>query len=205
MDQQLLNLNERTKDNIVISIKYQYKIIENEMLLHEKSHIYFSNLYYYLNIVNLFLLSSSTVVNFINQVFTGSIIVNIIIIIFLFISSVFSSIIHFLKFEKNAEMHSTKANAYKSLLFSIKTYFISPKETAEDYFLWITKKCDELILTGPPVPIRIKNKYSKSHFEEHELDEIIIPQVVNIQEKQFEPESNEEKYQIDRWLKNYST
>lgn len=180
-------------DNFTL-LKNQYKIIENEVLLHEKAHSYYTNTYYYLNLTNIILLSCTSIINFINQLYRENFVVSVFVVIFLFVSSISSSILHFLNYEKQAEAHLTKANAYKSLMCSIKKYLIDPKEKYNEYYLWITKKYEDLKINSPAIPGIVLKKYN-THIE---LTELVISN--EIEESAFEPESSEMKYQIDRWI-----
>jgi hypothetical protein len=208
MDGESFSLNESLSRDTKV-LRLQYALINKECILHEKASSFYSTSYFYINITNIVFLSSTTLVNFINQIFTENIVVNIIIVVMMFITTSVSSIIHFLKFEKLAEEHSTKSNSYKSLLASIKTFSAKENIDFDEYYLWITKKYDELLLSGPTVPESIKKKYKVlSETETSTLNEIIVDSLSEtssyVSSKSYIPESNEEKYQIDRWLLNYT-
>ncbi len=205
-----LSVSEKVSRNTKI-LRLQYCLINKEYILHEKASKFYSTSYFYINITNVMFLSSTTLINFINQIFTENLIVNILIVIMMFITTSMTSIIHFLQFEKLAESHSTKSSSYKSLLVSIKNYAFKQDDEFDEYYLWITKKYDELLLSGPTVPEFIKNKYKiLSETETESLFEIKIDNQSETssknsdQNKLYTPESNEEKYQIDRWVQNYT-
>lgn len=189
-------------------LKLQYCLINKEYILHDKASLFYTNTYFYINITNIICLSSTTLTSFINKIYNDNIIVNIVILVMMFIATCMTSIIHFLKFEKLSESHSTKANSYKSLLISIKNYTIKQNESFDDYYLWVTKKYDDLLLSGPTVPEHIQKKYKTlSEAETETLNEIKIESFEeendDTSSKTVNPESNEENYQIDRWMLNY--
>lgn len=190
------------------NIKKQYNLIEKEYYLNYETHRYYSNFYYYMNILNIIFICSSTITNFVNQLYRENIYVSITVNSILFITSVNTGILHFLQYEKLSEIHLTKANAYKSLLLSIKRNQINldndetmTDKKQRDFLKWIIEKYDQLLLSGPSIPDYVKNK-SKLGFKpdkllgpDYEMTEVKIQN-----DSSNESASKEDIYQIERWL-----
>lgn len=191
--------------NIIISLNQYKYILEKDIKLHEKSYSYFRQMYSYINIINIILLGTITLIKLINELLQENLIISIITTIMLFFNSILSAVIHFLEYEKRAEQHLTKSNAYKSILLSLKRQLIVPSQNLEEYYSWVSKKYDELATSGPLIPGYIFTKYKKdkSNPECNDIElnslktesssESSSNEIINI-------ETEEQKYQIDRFM-----
>jgi hypothetical protein len=68
MDGESFSLNESLSRDTKV-LRLQYALINKECILHEKASSFYSTSYFYINITNIVFLSSTTLVNFINQIF----------------------------------------------------------------------------------------------------------------------------------------
>lgn len=192
--------------NILKSLNEQYNTISLQLILHEKSYTYYRKLYSILNITNIILLGSTTVIKFINELVRENIIIAVITTTILFINSIMSAVIHFLEYEKIAEQHLTKSNAYKSIHISLKRQLLVPTQNLEEYYLWVTKKYDELATTSPVIPDYIYKKYKNFNLNENfqENQEFLQKEQKNVNDDTniviFNSETAEQNYQIDRFM-----
>jgi|SRR5271154_384655 len=179
--------------NIYNHLLKQNKNIENYIVLHENTSKYYITVHTVINILNILLSGISAVFSTVLSQVESLDIKNQLYILFasiLYTSSVLTSFSHFLQYEKLAQDHITKANAYNSLRLSFNNKKID--ELNEEYFLWITKSYDELLTSLPSV-----NKMPQNI--DLTLNSTVIDTTIDIKTN---ISLEEEKYQIDRYMLN---
>ena len=193
--------------NIILALKEQKCIIEKDIKLHEKSYSYYRKIYSYINITNIILLGAITLTKLINEFLKEVYIISITTTIILFFNSILTAVIHFLEYEKIAEQHLTKSNAYKSIFLSIKRQLIVPSQNLEEYYSWVSKKYDELATTGPLIPgyinYKTKNNSNSNLNEDPESCMDIKTESISSESSNSEIiniETEEQRYQIDRFM-----
>ena len=190
--------------NIINILKQQYTDSKCKALLHKKSGEYYDTIYSTLSIINITLLSITTISKIITDIYTDTNIDDIVFTILVAVSTALSSIIHFLNYSELSVLHINKSLSYTSIYQSIDRQMIVPTENIHEYYSWITKKYDTLLLQLPDIPKYIQDKY------EGKLNDIESSPFQR--NRDVSPESNnmynttaiskEEQYQIDRWIAN---
>jgi hypothetical protein len=185
--------------NIINILKQQYSDSKYKALLHKKSGEYYDTIYSVLSIINITLLSITTISKIITDIYTDTNIDDIVFTVLIAVSTALSSIIHFLNYSELSVLHINKSLSYTSIYQSIDRQMIVPTENIQEYYSWITKKYDTLLLQLPDIPKYIQNKYKKEMCDSEinnnlQVNIDVNPEVAII--------SKEEQYQIDRWIAN---
>ncbi len=183
--------------NIISYLKKQEKDCNIKAALHKKTGEYYNKIYSILSIINITLLSITTISKIITDIYTDTNIDDIIFTVLIAVSTTLSGIIHFLNYSELSVLHINKSTGYTSIQYSIQRQLTVPTENIQEYYSWVTKKYDTLILQAPDIPKYIENKYKNEINNENkenmtiEMNILSIPQI-----------TKEEQYQIDRWIAN---
>lgn len=183
--------------NIISYLKKQEKDCNIKAALHKKTGEYYNKVYSILSIINITLLSITTISKIITDIYTDTNIDDIIFTVLIAVSTTLSGIIHFLNYSELSVLHINKSTGYTSIQYSIQRQLTVPTENIQEYYSWVTKKYDTLILQAPDIPKYIENKYKNEINNENkenmtiEMNILSIPQI-----------TKEEQYQIDRWIAN---
>ncbi len=183
--------------NIISYLKKQEKDCNIKAALHKKTGEYYNKVYSILSIINITLLSITTISKIITDIYTDTSIDDIIFTVLIAVSTTLSGIIHFLNYSELSVLHINKSTGYTSIQYSIQRQLTVPTENIQEYYSWVTKKYDTLILQAPDIPKYIENKYKNEINNENkenmtiEMNILSIPQI-----------TKEEQYQIDRWIAN---
>lgn len=180
--------------NIISILKNQEKDCNIKAFLHKKTGEYYNKVYSILSIINITLLSITTISKIITDIYTDTNIDDIIFTVLVAISTALSGVIHFLNYSELSVLHINKSTGYTSIQYSIQRQLIVPTENIQEYYSWVTKKYDTLILQPPDIPRYIENKYKNEINNENiviEMNTIFTPKI-----------TKEEQYQIDRWIAN---
>ncbi len=187
--------------NIINILKQQYSDSKYKALLHKKSGEYYDTIYSVLSIINITLLSITTISKIITDIYTDTNIDDIIFTVLIAVSTALSGIIHFLNYSELSVLHTNKSLSYTSIYQSIDRQMTVPTENIQEYYSWITKKYDTLLLQLPDIPKYIQNKYKKEMLDSEINNNLQVNINVNL-ETEIPIISKEEQYQIDRWIAN---
>jgi hypothetical protein len=183
--------------NIISILKKQEKDCNIKAFLHKKSGEYYNSVYSILSIINITLLSITTISKIITDIYTDTNIDDIIFTVLIAVSTALSGSIHFLNYSELSVLHTNKSTGYTSIQYSIQRQLTVPTEDIQEYYSWVTKKYDTLILQSPDIPKYIETKYNRENMIENnqslsiEMESVSTPQI-----------TKEEQYQIDRWIAN---
>lgn len=169
-----------------------------------------------LNIVSILLVSVSATSSIATNNFSNDnkwiSTINIIYPILLYLSTVISSIQHFLNYEKEAEKHFTASIRYNALYNNIVRMLaleVSQRQQADDYFNWATKEYDNIFSSSPDISDTAQEKFKKqfniNFNDEFSLNNTKDERVVEVLElKDSKPLTDSEKlkYELDRFMVN---
>lgn len=202
--------------------------------MHEFECDILSNRNKWLNIINIIIVSFSA---------TGSIITNdlyfndnrslnifnIIYPVFLYITTVISSLQHFLNYQKEAEKHRTASIRYTALYNNIKRMLILDtvqRQQVNNYFTWVNKEYDNIFSSSPDISSSTINKFKlnfnteislKTDNTNGKIPEIVISNDfdLNVNKNENDNDNNDEdfvnvnhdvseteklKYELDRFM-----
>lgn len=189
--------------NIISILKKQSNDSKYKSFLHKKTSEYYSKVDSILSITNIILLSITTVSKIITDIYTDTNIDDIIFTILVTISTMLSGIIHFLNYSELSVLHINKFTGYRSIYQSIQRQLVVPTENIQEYYSWVTKKYDTLLLQIPDIPKYIEQKYKKE-YDSTDIEMNIVEQNTKYLENEINNPgiTKEEQYQIDRWIAN---
>lgn len=185
--------------NIISILQEQSKDSKYKSFLHKKTSEYYNYIDSVLSITNIILLSITTISKIITDIYTDTNIDDIIFTVLIAVSTALSGIIHFLNYSELSVLHMNKSTGYTSIYQSIQRQIVVPTENIQEYYSWISKKYDTLLLQAPYIPNYIQNKYKKEKLDAEINNNLqvsinVVPETSVI--------SKEEQYQIDRWIAN---
>lgn len=226
-----MSLSENENHKVKNKIKYwTYKI---EKILHEQKnkcasykwmHEYecdiLSSRNKMLNILNIAIVSLSATGSIItNDLFSNEKqflqIFNIIYAIMLYMTSVMSSLQHFLNYEKEAEKHRTVSVKYTTLYNNIKRMLSldsEQRQSVDNYFTWVNKEYDSIFLSAPDISsstvLNFETKFNTdlsliiTDTNNDTNSEIVViddnPEENNISSNNYNTEKL--KYELDRFM-----
>jgi hypothetical protein len=194
--------------NLMIDMLVKQNIKIDEFI---NIHMYASRFYRYTNFIlsaiNILVLATTAVIgNILQQPTSPSAELATLNNVVLYIASGIGVLIKFLAFEKASETHITKILAYKSLKGSIDNKLLNKATTIDsEYYLWVTKSFDDLLLSEPGINPIINYFYSK-HTVTTKSDKKVIGTkdpntdlIIDVGENKLVP-MEAEKYEIQRYL-----
>lgn len=132
--------------------------------------------------------------------------INIVYPVLLYISTVISSLQHFLNYEKEAEKHRTASLRYNALYNNVVRMLaleVSQRQQVNDYFNWATKEYDNIFSSSPDISDIAKLKFKKDfniNIEDNGQDKVV--EVLTLTEIKPLTESEKLKYELDRFMVN---
>lgn len=143
-------------------------------------------------------------------------VINVIYPILLYISTVISSLQHFLNYEKEAEKHRTASIRYNALYNNVVRMLaldISERQEVNDYFNWATKEYDNIFSSSPDISDTSKEKFKKEFnvnyedFKTVKQNKTVInvekeDEILSLQTSKTLTEPEKLKYELDRFMIN---
>ncbi len=209
--------------NLKKSFKEFLIITEHSSLVHEEAYFYYRKVYSIISILNIFILSFSTIIKLISELMLIGVAINIITTVTLFISTFITGLLHFLEYEKIAEIHLTCSKAYKSLYLTIKQNLELDKCNEKTY-IWVNSKINELVLSSPIIPDFLTKISKYKNFDNDiitdkidiletdikkndiELQEVSIETINTVKRNNSDNNLSEtnRNYEIERYIRNMS-
>lgn len=168
-----------------------------------------------LNIISILLVSvsatTSLATNNSSQHNTWIYVINIVYPVLLYISTVISSLQHFLNYEKESEKHRTASLRYNALYNNIVRMLaleVSHRQKVDDYFNWATKEYDNIFSSSPDISNISKEKFKKQFnkniddFTENNTINNSVVEVLTVKDIQPLTDSEKLKYELDRFMVN---
>lgn len=168
-----------------------------------------------LNILSILLVSvsatTSLATNNASQENAWIFVINIVYPVLLYISTVISSLQHFLNYEKEAEKHRTASLRYNALynnLVRMLALEVTQRQQVNDYFNWVTKEYDNIFSSSPDISDIAKGKFKKEFniniddfgMSNHTADKVV--EVLTLTEIKPLTESEKIKYELERFMVN---
>lgn len=136
-------------------------------------------------------------------------VINIVYPILLYISTVISSLQHFLNYEKEAEKHRTASLRYNALYNNISRILaleVQQRQQVNDYFNWATKEYDNIFSSSPDISDVAKGKFKKEFniniddFYSNTSNKVV--EVLTLKDTHPLPEHEKIKYELERFMVN---
>ncbi len=160
-----------------------------------------------LNILSILLVSISATTSLVtnNSIMhhTLTVIINITYPVLLYISTVISSLQHFLNYEKEAEKHRTASIRYNALYNNVVRMLaleVSQRQQVNDYFNWATKEYDNIFSSSPDISDKAKEEFKKQfnvNIEEETVEVVTLKDTTKPLS-----ESEKIKYELERFMVN---